>query len=135
MRSMITWLVACALGFFWAYCASAAGVIESKREFDAVISNMKRPAVIMEHADWCFWCKKAMPAYLMEEKFFAGKVDFYVVDVDKFKMPLGHKAEGIPAFTCGRTKAELLSGKRQLDGYLPEPRFGQFLELCTGVTP
>ncbi len=56
-----------------------------------------RPAVVYFTATWCPPCRKLMPLYDAASEEYAGKVDFYKVDVDKAdKIAAEYKISSIP---------------------------------------
>lgn len=51
--------------------------------YSAVVKNVKRPVVIDFSATWCGPCKIYGPTFHAVAKEYAGKADFYTVDIDK----------------------------------------------------
>jgi len=59
----------------------------------------KKPCVVDFYADWCRHCEKVAPTYEKVAEKYAGKVDFYKVDVDANKdIADAYKLVGIPTF-------------------------------------
>src|SRR5271156_5820982 len=87
MRTIERWFMTVVVMIFasilWvkADAAEGAKVLESPDQVRTAFAQ-KRPTVIMFHAEWCGACKLAMPNYLKAAQELAGKVDFYVWDID-----------------------------------------------------
>lgn len=123
---MLTYLLTLLLS---ANIAHAATALTTKAELDAALAK-HRPMVVMFHAAWCGWCKKEEPEYAKAEKAFDGKVDFYVVDIDKVETH-GFIIGGIPAFVAGKTKGDILRNDHLVEGYMTAEQLIAYIKKYT----
>jgi len=112
---------------------SATAVVEVTNQVEhQAVTNQVKPVIIMFGAEWCPYCKEAMPAFIKAEKLYKGKVIFVYMDVDKVQI------EGIPylpsyvtSFITGEFNNESLNKlkSRDVKGLV------EYIEKYHGVKP
>lgn len=84
-----------------------------------------RPAVIDLYADWCGPCRRVAPILQELAKQYAGKVDFYKVNVDKEKELAAYfQVNSIPLVIFIPTKGE----PQSLLGLAPKNEYVKYIE-------
>ncbi len=83
--------------------------------------NGKRPVVIDFYADWCRPCRMVAPIMDNLSEKYAGKVDFYKVNVDKEnELAAFHNIQSIPvvAVFSKNNQPKLTTGALSIDSYI-----------------
>ena len=84
-----------------------------------------RPAVIDLYADWCGPCRRVAPILQELAKQYAGKVDFYKVNVDKEKELAAYfQVSSIPLVIFIPTEGE----PQSLLGLAPQSEYVKYIE-------
>ena len=88
-------------------------VISSEKEFNKLVLNSSRPAIVKFETEWCSICKEMVPIYNQLADRFKGKINFYKVDIDKLRsLTPKYEITGVPTlilFKKGKV-AEKLEG-------------------------
>lgn len=85
----------------------------------------KRPAIIDLYADWCGPCRQVAPVFKKLAKEYAGKVDFYKVNVDREReLAAFFEVKGIPLFIFIPQDSE----PRTLNGAIKEDDFRKIID-------
>ncbi|MDR1878169.1 MAG: thioredoxin fold domain-containing protein, partial [Bacteroidales bacterium] len=67
-----------------------------------------KPCVVDFYADWCRPCKEMYPTLVKMAELYAGKVDFYTIDVDSnSEISDAYNIRGIPTLFFCSSKGEL----------------------------
>ncbi len=72
-------------------------VLSTPAEYQEKVLDSGRPALVDFYADWCPPCKLLAPVLAQLETEYAGRIDFYRVDVDAAKaLATAHGVTSIP---------------------------------------
>ena len=72
-------------------------VVTTVDDFNARVVASGKPALVCFYADWCGPCRMLEPILAKLETEYAGKIDFYRVDVDTAtELARAHKVSSIP---------------------------------------
>lgn len=113
---------------------TASPVSITSEQFIKLVSDYRKewkfkgskPCVVDFYADWCRPCKMMEPAFAKMAEKYAGKVDFYKINVDYNKdISSAYQITGIPTlFFCSR------DGKlTRIAGYLTEEQIAANVEM------
>jgi thiol-disulfide isomerase/thioredoxin len=118
-------------------------VTELKTSADVTAAFAKgRPMVIMFYTTWCPACKATKPRYAKAEKVLKGKVDFYLMDVDKIglggpnpadRAGSRHEVNAIPSFSAGNTEDEVRAGTHFREGGGSVDALVDYIKSSTGL--
>ena len=74
-----------------------------------------QPVVVDFYADWCGWCKKLSPTMASLARRYAGKINFYSVDVNKYKGFIrAYNIQGLPSLLfISSSRNKLLRGYKE----------------------
>ena len=96
--------------------------------FESEVLNAPVPALVDFYADWCGPCRAIKPVLARLESEYAGKVDFYRVDLDQSgDLARAHDVSNIPTlllFRDGRQHGRIVGAqpekelRKHLDGLL-----------------
>ena len=138
---IVNYVLACLLTLAFAVNAAMGAEVLHDANDTAKAFAQGKPMVVMFHATWCGFCKKAMPEYLKAEKAFEGKVNFYLVDIDESAKGILPTIEvrahigGIPAFIAGTDEKQVTSGNSVFEGYMDAEQIKGYVRAHTGIEP
>lgn len=104
--------------------AAEGGVIEYQGTPDLMGLVPAKPVVVDFNANWCGPCRLFAPVFDAAARKYAGKADFYSVNVDNFRpTAMAYGVSSIPCIIVIDTKGEL----HRAIGLMEEAEFDDFL--------
>lgn len=110
----------------------AATELSSQKKVNTAFAK-HRPMIIMFYTTWCPACKATKPAYIKAEKILAGKVDFYLMNVEIGELKMREEIDSIPSFVAGVDREDIRSARSLKSGSMSVKQILQYIRKYTGI--